>query len=425
MKSLFTLLVLVICKSAVAQQFRIPEVGELPRIDRSSPRPANEILRNSAFILKFKAHAPLGDSYVILTDHSAEGYLKPLQQLVRHRKATLIKVADLAEVHQPETLRGLRGKLAKLKPKYVALAPRMESYRENMLLGMWELLTTLDEDPYLDAFPGILLASTPGEFKGLIDRTVEYRRIPNKELHPFAISQVPSNAETRSLQKAGILRKMFASHGIKTPILAIYTPRAAEAPQLEGEKSWKIRLASKGDFVKSFAPGPQEALRDARLVIMHGHGIPGMSCSVDIEGIPTKSRNEIVLSGSCFSAVPMKSDFPRMSSAPGGYKVAPRPAFAARYIDRGATVFFGHMRLSSGFPHLYPVLEKWLEGASVGEAYQQLINGLIDMRGFRSGSYVVRQPVQQRRLPQNSLLYVILGDPAIVPFEALKPGSGK
>ncbi|MEC9053749.1 MAG: hypothetical protein VX633_00475, partial [Verrucomicrobiota bacterium] len=149
MKSLLTLLVLVICKSAVAQQFHIPEVGELPRIDRSSPRPANEILRNSAFILKFKEHAPLGDSYVILTDHSAAGYLKPLQQLVRHRKATLIKIADLAEVHQPETLRGLRGKLAKLKPKYVALAPRMESYRENMLLGMWELLTTLDEDPYL------------------------------------------------------------------------------------------------------------------------------------------------------------------------------------------------------------------------------------------------------------------------------------
>ncbi len=417
--------ILALWAAAEAQQFRIPEVGELPRIDRSSPRPASEILRNSAFILKFKAHAPMGSSYVILTDHSDDGYLTPLRKLVEHRKATLIKVADLAEVHQPRTLRRLRTRLAELKPKYVALAPRMESYRENMLLGTWELLSTLDDDPYLDVFPGILLASTPGEFKGLIDRTVEYRRIPNKELHPFAISQVPSNAETRSLQKAGILRKMFASHGIKTPILAIYTPRAAEAPQLEGEKSWKIRLASKGDFVKSFASGPQEALRDARLVIMHGHGIPGMSCSVDIEGIPTKSRNEIVLSGSCFSAVPMKSDFPRMSSAPGGYKVAPRPAFAARYVDRGATVFFGHMRLSSGFPHLYPVLEKWLEGASVGEAYQQLINGLIDMRGFRSGSYVVRQPAPQRRLPQNSLLYVILGDPAIVPFEALKPGSGK
>ena len=425
MKSLLIIPILALWASAGAQQFRIPEVGELPRIDRNSPRPASEVLRNSAFILRLKAHAPMGSGYVILTDHSAEGYLEPLRQLARHRKATLIKLADLAAVHQPDTLRKLRTRLAELKPKYVALVPRMESYRENMLLGMWELLTTLDDDPFLDVFPGILLASSPARFKALIERTVNYRRITNKDLRPFAISQVPSNAETRSLQKAGILRKIFAGHGIETPTLAIYTPRATEAPELQGEKSWKIRLASKGNFVKSLAPEPQAALQEARLVIMHGHGIPGMSCSVDIEGIPAESKNQVVLSGSCFSAVPMKSDFPRMSSAPGGYKVGQRPAFAIRYVDCGATVFFGHMRLSSDFPHLYPVLEKWLEGSSVGESYQQLINGLIEMRGFRPGGFVVEQPIQQRRLPQNALLYVIMGDPAIAPFEALKRESGK
>ena len=425
MKSLLIFPILALWASAGAQQFRIPEVGELPRIDRNSPRPASEVMRNSAFILRLKAHAPMGSGYVILTDHSDEGYLEPLQKLARHRKATLIKLADLAAVHQPDMLRKLRTRLAELKPKYVALVPRMESYRENMLLGMWELLTTLDDDPFLDVFPGILLASSPTRFKALIERTVNYRRITNKDLRPFAISQVPSNAETRSLQKAGILRKIFAGHGIETPTLAIYTPRATEAPELQGEKSWKIQLASKGNFVKSLAPEPQAALQEARLVIMHGHGIPGMSCSVDIEGIPAQSKNQVVLSGSCFSAVPMKSDFPRMSSAPGGYKVGQRPAFAIRYVDCGATVFFGHMRLSSGFPHLYPVLEKWLEGSSVGESYQQLINGLIEMRGFRPGRFVVEQPVQQRRLPQNALLYVIMGDPAIVPFEALKRGPGK
>ena len=45
----------------------------------------------------------------------------------------------------------------------------------------------------------------------------------------------------------------------------------------------------------------------------------------------------------------------------------------------------------------------------------------MNSRDVRPGHYVV----PQRRLPQNSLLYVILGDPAIVPFEALKPGSSK
>lgn len=425
MKFLTALMIVICCERAVASEFKIPEVGELPRIDRRSPRPASEVLRNSAYILKFKEHAPIGDGYVILTDHSEEDYLRSLEKLVKHRKATLIKVEDLAKLYQPRSIHSLRNRLVTLKPKYVALAPRQESYRENMLLGAWELLTTLDDDPYLDVFPGILVAPSPEIFTALIDRTIRYRAITANELRPFAISQVASNEETRSLQKAGVLRKVFASHGIETPTLAVYTPRATEAPELKGEKSWKIRLSRKGDFVKEFAPELSEVLCAARLVIMHGHGIPGMSCSVDIEGIPIDSRNAVILSGSCFSAAPTESDFPRMTSAPGGYKVAPRPAFATQYIERGATVFFGHMRLSSGFPHLYPVLEKWLSGATVGEAYQQLINGIIDLRGFQSGRYVVKQPANRRRLPQNALLYSIFGDPAIMPFESLTAEAAK
>ena len=425
MKVLVAIMIVICSGRLVASEFKIPEVEDLPRIDRSSPRPPREVLRNSAYILKFKKHAPIGDGYVILTDHSEEDYLRSLEKLVKYRKATLIKVEDLAKLYQPRSIHSLRNRLVTLKPKYVALAPRQESYRENMLLGAWELLTTLDDDPYLDVFPGILAAPSPEIFTALIDRTIRYRAITANELRPFAISQVASNEETRSLQKAGVLRKVFASHGIETPTLAVYTPRATEAPELKGEKSWKIRLSRKGDFVKEFAPELSEVLRAARLVIMHGHGIPGMSCSVDIEGIPIDSRNAVILSGSCFSAAPTESDFPRMTSAPGGYKVAPRPAFATQYIERGATVFFGHMRLSSGFPHLYPVLEKWLSGATVGEAYQQLINGIIDLRGFQSGRYVVKQPANRRRLPQNALLYSIFGDPAIMPFESLTAEAAK
>jgi hypothetical protein len=419
MKALLIILALAFCPDTPAQEFQVPEISELPRVDRDSARPSRDILRNSAFILKTKAHAPLGKSYVILTDHTEEEYLQPLGKLAEYRNATIIRTANLAEIHQPEILEALRSRLVKLKPKYVALAPRMESFRENMLLGTWELLSTIDKDPYLDAYPGILPASSPADFKNLIKRTINYKSIPQKDLKPFAISQVPSNTESRSLQKAGILRKVFAGYSIETPTLAIYTPKANDAPQLQGNLIWNIRLASKGKFITSFEPQPRKALNNAQLVIMHGHGIPGMSCSVDIGGIPTSSSNQVILSGSCFSAVPVKSDLPQMASAPGGYKVDQRPAFGTSYINRGATVFFGHMRLSSGFPHLYPVLENWLQGASVGKAYQQLINGIIGMRGFSSGRFIVKQPVTQRRIPQNTLLYVIFGDPALVPFEPL------
>lgn len=420
-KCLLNILPIALSLNALAQDFRVPEISALPRVERNSPRPSAYHLRNSAFILKFTNHAPKGKSYVILTDHTENAYLQSLERLAKHRKGTIIKTKDLAKLHLPKTIESLRLKLQKLNPKYLALAPRMESYRENMVLGSWELLTTLDDDRYLDAYPGILLASSGDSFKQLIDRTINYRPIPQSKLKPFAISQVPSNTESRSLQKAGILRNYFASYGIKTPTVAIYTPTATNAPQLKGSDLWKIRLSRKGNFVKTFAPKPRQALHDSQLVIMHGHGIPGMSCSVDLEGIPTKSKNQIILSGSCFSAAPIKSDFPRMTSAPGGYTMSQRPAFATRYLNQGATVFFGHMRLSSGFPHLYPVLEKWLGGATVGEAYQQLINGLIDMRGFGPGRYVVKPTATTRRLPQNTLLYVVFGDPALIPFEPLSP----
>ena len=85
------------------------------------------------------------------------------------------------------------------------------------------------------------------------------------------------------------------------------------------------------------------------------------------------------------------------------------------------------MRLSMGFPHLFPVLEALSQGKSVGESYQQLINALITVRGFRSGKFLgapaVPGRVSRRRLPQNLLLYVVLGDPAIRPFEPIGTGS--
>jgi hypothetical protein len=419
------LLLCLLSGDALCQQFRIPDLQELPRIDRRSPRPGRDVLRNSAFILKLNEHRPAGDQYVILTDHTASGFLDPLQKLAEHRNGSIINVADLGEIYQTQTLQSLRNQLRQLKPKFIAIAPRMESYRENMLLGVWELISSLDEDKYLDVYPGLLLASTPQSFQRLIDRTIHFQSISQKELKPMAISQVPSNAESRSLQKAGILRNVFGSYGIPTPVLAIYTPAANAAPVIEGDLTWEIRLKEKGRFVTSFEPDPRDAIQRAQLVIMHGHGIPGMSCSIDVDGIPTTSSNQIVLSGSCFGAVPAESDFPTMTSAPGGYQVKPRQAFATRYVDRGATVFFGHMRLSSGFPHLFPVLEKWMAGKSVGQAYQELINGLIDMRGFQPGKFVVKNAGQQRRIPQNALLYVVLGDPALIPLRPLIKMDGK
>ena len=76
-----------------------------------------------------------------------------------------------------------------------------------------------------------------------------------------------------------------------------------------------------------------------------------------------------------------------------------------------------HMRLSQGFPHLYTVLESWLRGETIGQSYQQLINGLIEKSHFDSRALVVdTETLTGKRPKQNVLLYVLVGDPALQPL---------
>ena len=61
-----------------------------------------------------------------------------------------------------------------------------------------------------------------------------------------------------------------------------------------------------------------------------------------------------------------------------------------------------------------------MKGKTVGEAYQELMNSIIEMRGVKSGRFVVtEEPANPRRIPQNILLHVVIGDPAIQPFEPM------
>ena len=169
--------------------------------------------------------------------------------------------------------------------------------------------------------------------------------------------------------------------------------------------SWKVCFA--------ISEPVEKEMNAANLWIMHGHGIPGMSCSMDIQGLPDAMDGKILLSGSCFSAFPWKSDLPSMGTAPGGYQMKQADSFVIRAVDRGAILAFGHQRLNSGFPHLYPVFEALLEGKTAGQAYQELLNGLIEYRDMNPADFALSESDKKsKRPPQNSLLYVLIGDPA-------------
>ncbi|MDB4723167.1 hypothetical protein OAF55_00325 [Akkermansiaceae bacterium] len=395
-------------------KFVTPKISELKRLRKGVPL-SREEARNSAFLLGTEKHAVGGTQYVILTDHVDTAYLKSLKKLAAHHQGQLMSVPDLALLHeQEERFETLQKQLRAIAPKYAAIAPRLESFRENMLMGMWELFSTLDSDPELDVFPGFLMASNAKAFSKLIEQSLQHNPIPIEKLKPIAISQVLRDTETRSLQKAAILRQHFRKRNLETPIVAIYGKKATTAPRLKGKQVWNLEAPGGGKFIESFSAELSSEFNESNLIIMHGHGVPGMSCSVDIQGIPSNLQGKVLLTGSCFSASPKKSDLPEMRDAPGGYTVKKRDAFILRAIDQGAIVAFGHQRLSSGFPHLYPVLENWLEGRTVGEAYQRLINGLINLKEVKSGDFIIRE--KTKKPAQNSLLYVVIGDPALRPF---------
>lgn len=403
----------VSAQNANPKKLVVPEIADLIRVNKGV-RPAREDARNAAFVIETKSHAVNGTQYVILTDHVDPAYVEPLQELAAHHQGQVVTVPDLALLHdQGERFVELKKQLQRIEPKYVAIAPRLESFREYMLMGMWELLSTLDSDPEIDVFPGFLVASNANAFSRLIEQSLNHA--PVAELKPVAISQVRSDSETRSLQKAAMLRKHFRKRDVETPVVTIYGKKAKTAPRLEGEQVWNLEAPGGGEFIESFSSDLTRKLNESNLIIMHGHGVPGMSCSVDLKGIPANLHGKVLMTGSCFSASPRKSDLPVMRDAPGGYTVEKRDAFVLRAIDQGAVVAFGHQRLSLGFPHLYPVLEAWLTGNSVGEGYQQLLNGIIRQNEFRSGDFVIRE--KTKKPSQNVLLCVVIGDPALHPFE--------
>ncbi|MFP6674651.1 MAG: hypothetical protein VB878_06200 [Pirellulaceae bacterium] len=401
-------------------KFTLPKIDDLPRVGPNSRLP-RQAAQESAYILSTKPHAVSGNGYTILTDHNSLEFLKPLRRLADHHKGNLIEVKDLATLSdRPSHFDIIREELRKSKARYVAIAPRLESFRENMLLNMWELLSTLDDDPQIDVMPGFLISSNATGLARLVDQSIAFRPLSAKKVKPFAISQVQRAVETRSLQKSGILRNHFATYGLKTPVVAIYGQQATEATKLPGKNVWNMVVPGGGKFVEQFPDEVVQSLETANLITMHGHGVPGMSCSVDIGGLPADMSGKILLTGSCFSAAPPKSDLLKLRQAPGGYEVKTRDSFVLRAVDNGAVVAFGHQRLSSGFPHLYPVLESWMNGQTVGQAYQQLLNGLIELQGTKSGGFVISNSKQQQRPPQNRLLYVVIGDPALQPLEKLK-----
>jgi hypothetical protein len=407
-----------------APPFEVPRLETVKRVARPgrlSPREA----MTSCYILQTTPHPVSGKAYVIVTDHNEAAYLEPLERLARHHAGTIVRLDDLGALSEGSVRADLAGKLLAAQPRYVAVAPRLESFRENMLLGLWDVLGALDDDPELDALPGVLVAPDAASFAALVDRSISYRPTPRAGVHPFVISQLlnVSPNGSRSLQKLAILRERFGQLGIDAPGLVVRQFPGAE-PRLEASDIWEARTRGPFTLLAELPTPAALAIEDASLLIMFGHGTPGMTCGVRVEAFEqVRLTGKVILCGSCMSVAPTRSDFPTMAVGPDGSEVvADRKRFLMEAVGRGAVAAYGHMRLNGGFPHLYPVLDALLQGESVGEAYQRLIDGLLGWTQLSPGQLVLAQPGAANGpavLRRNQLLYVFVGDPALRPLVPL------
>jgi hypothetical protein len=519
-----------------------------------------------------------GYEYLIVTDHCDAAFLQALERLRQFHNGTVLQVPSVARLQHHLELRRFLTKgtytgSTQQKPRryFVAIAPRFEtSYTELMVLGIWKLLlecshnitsgnhttsrrSAASSGPLQMEFqPGFLVASNAAAFAKLIDQSISHAQHAHDptttqqqaaqesevRVRPVALSQVRCHTETRSLQKAIMLRNYFGARqqqqhqqqqkqqqqrrdnhtkGVpnnanannnaspqKThsrrpipmpmPIVAVYHKSAIRkgAPQLDEEPIWNLVLentttvrqehdtendtksirqststtttTAPTTFLKQFPSDCQRALQHANLWILHGHGTPGMSCSIDIDalgdGVGDRNGQEqhhhpmmdmtgkVLLLGSCYAAAPPKPDFP-----PFAPPAAPRrQGFMLRAIDCGALCAFGHLRQSVGFPHVFAILEQIIPTITrdstgttgndcrltIGEAFQRLINALLAIREFTLDdltSSVPPPPPPPKEdntnghkhghggggghkfcLPSNVLLYVMIGDPALTPF---------
>lgn len=394
-----------------SETLEIPDSESLLRI-RTIEDLEHQNIRDNFVSLATEEATAIGEDYTILTDHEDAAFLAPLEKLAAHREGSLVQVSDLSQLYTDKNEREkLKQKLQ--NTKYLAIAPRSATFSENTVLALFQILTELDADPQIDVFPSFLVASSGEKLAKIVNNAIAYEPLPLAKIQPVAISLVDSKGRINALQKAGYFRAFFAGQGKKTPTYLIYRPQAHDAPSLGEDLIWYRQLDENKNIVETL-PEPFEAhFLNSNLVIMHGHGTVGESCRIATEAIEKDLSNKVILSGSCFSAAPTTFDWPLDNQD----KFQDSTSFSIKAMEQGAISTFGHMRLSNGFRYQHPVFESLYAGDSNGEAYHKLINAALKYTPKAAEKMLT--PTKNRRKPiQNSLLYILFGDPALAPYQS-------
>ncbi len=410
------------------RSYEVPSIDKIARVDaKGRGWPGAKLASQSLYAFKTEVHPVDGDAYVVVTDHVDGVFLDALKRLVEFREGELLRLKDLGELaEKPAERKKLLSDLKSLHPRFVAIAPRKSSFHENVVLAFLDVISAIDVDPQLDAFPGWLVAADGKSFERLIDQTISFKAAKRNEIKPFTLCQV-SAQEIRSQQKACIMDDYFDGMGIAMPSLSVRIKAPGITRELRsavGDKDDRVIGALGDGRLLSGVPSlSKEALGQASLLMVYGHGAPGRICALSLHAFEEIDfSGKMVLCGACFSAMPAQSDFSILQRGPDGAPIQNhRERFVERVVSQGAIGVLAHMRLSDGFPSVFPVFESMMQGLSAGESVQRLLNATILRVALQRGQFCLAEKDQNNRRAQqkrNALLWVLIGDPALQVVDA-------
>lgn len=361
------------------------------------------------------------DDYLIFTDHRDVRVLSALRELARARSGQLTRVEDLRLDEAPKTYEAMLAELRERTPRYVVFVPRLKGYSENTVLAMWRLLAAVDDDPLLDASPGCLVAPTPESLVALIVKSAAWKPVP---LRACAVTEVPPDKGMKGVKITATMRSKIKRRS-PLPELVVHTTPGdrAELPSASGVR-WEID-ASNGRLLPSLPSPARAAMRKANLVTLIGHGEPGRACGLRVSAFGRDELSGTVLfSVPCFSMMGQATDLRWPHRTPSG-RLFPIQGkrLGLHAIEQGAIAVVGHMNASLD-SDLLPMLEACLSGRTLGDGFKVALNRVIRKRVVRGGRGHLRPLPRGHRMHPGSVprsaraLYVLIGDPAIVPWAA-------
>ncbi len=340
-------------------------------------------------------------TYVVVTD---AGGKDPYQVVVKEL-AKLRKPAAIIDL----TVRGLEGvfrELRNLQPDYVAFVVHPTRIEDNFVGAVFEGLTALDDDPYLDCAYGYITGASAADARKLVRNTAaaeaKPQEIPKKfvaiahtfaqnDLYPFAVQEA----------------QRYAAYGYET----------AKINPIDNSAAWQSK-----------ADREIQKLNGASLVFLAGHGMGDTSCAIPGSAFGrVRLHAAIVVNGTCHSAVTSvrhdsRDRFWTIETKP----IDPKKSVCLNLIAAGAIGQFASTASSSWQNVAFAIPKFFTEGRSQGQALQESLNDKIraanikkiEIIPFRDGEKSP-QALGEDKDPgglQSFARVVLIGDPAYRPF---------